>query len=155
LCHPAAKRKIRYAEADYQEASGWWLAGGSIVKPRNIAAFALVVWYILTPPDVSHRASMTPPPDNSEYLGLWKAQHKAEVAIAWNLWVFLLPHVKGMRPMFILDKNVADAGAKGVGKTGIRVWVDSAENAPKVERWVPSKLEGVPVVVEANPELAW
>jgi hypothetical protein len=143
LFHPE-RSEIRYAKADFQEASGRWLAGGSIVKPRNVAAFALVVWYILTPP-----------PDNSEYLGLWKAQHKAEVAIAWSPWVFLLPHVKGMRPMFILDKNVADAGAKGVGKTGIRVWVDSAENVPKVERWVPSKLEGVPVVVEANQELAW
>ena len=98
---------------------------------------------------------MTPPPDNSEYLALWKAQHKAEVAIAWNPWVFLLPHVKGMSPVFILDKNVPDAGAKGIGKTGIRVWVDGAENVPKVERWVPSNLEGVPVVVEANPELAW
>ena len=128
------------------------------MKPRNVAAFALVVWYILTPPDVSHRASMTsmtPPPDNSEYLGLWKAQHKAEVAIAWNPWVFLLPHVKGMRPMFILDKNVPDAAAKGIGKTGIRVWVDEPENVRWVQRWVPSQLEGVPVVVEANPKLAW
>jgi hypothetical protein len=126
------------------------------VKPRNFAALTLVVWYLLTPPDVSHRARlMTPPPDNSEYLELWNAQHKAEVAIAWNPWVYLLPHVKGLSPMFILDKNVPDAGAKGIGKTGIRVWVDSAENVPKVERWVPSKLDGVPIVVEANPQLAW
>ena len=125
------------------------------MKPRNVAALALMVWYLLTPPDVSRRTSMTPPPDNSEYLALWKAQRKAEVAIAWNPWVFLLPHVKGMSPTFILDRKVADAGAKGVGKTGIRVWVDSAENVPKVQRWVPSTLEGVPVVVEANPELTW
>jgi hypothetical protein len=69
--------------------------------------------------------------------------------------VFLLPHVKGMAPTFILDQNVRDAGAKGIGKTGIRVWVDNAENVAKVERWVPSQLGGVPVVVEANPELAW
>jgi hypothetical protein len=154
------------------------------MKIRHVAALALAIWYLLTPPDVSHRAWMTPPPDNyqatisptaphslgtvgrcrslacaqaeveAEHLELWKAQHKAEVAIAWNPWVFLVPHVKGMMPTFILDKN-ALAGPKGIGKTGIRVWVDSAENVPKVERWVPSQLGGVPVVVEANPTLAW
>ncbi len=84
---------------------------------------------------------------------LWKAQHKAEVAIEWNPWVFLVPHVKGVMPTFILDKNVPDAAAKGIGKTGICVRVDKAENVRWVERWVPSQLDGVPVVVEADPEL--
>jgi hypothetical protein len=82
---------------------------------------------------------------------LWKAQHKAEVAIEWNPWVFLVPHVKGMNPAFFVDKN-APAGSTGVGKTGICVWVDEPKNVRWVERWVPSQLDGVSVVVEANPE---
>jgi hypothetical protein len=125
---------------------------GSAVKFRYTAALALAIWYLLTPPDVSHRAWMTPP--STEYPELWKAQHKAEVAIAWNPWVFLVQHVKGMNPCFILNKN-EPAGVKGIGKTGIRVWVDKPEDVRWVEGWVPSQLDGVPVVVEANPTLAW
>lgn len=121
------------------------------MKPRYVAALALAIWYLLTPPDVSHRAWMTPPSDRDSEL--WKAQHKAEVAIAWNPWVLLVPHVKGVMPTFILDKSVPDAGRRGIGKTGIRVRVDKAENVRCVEGWMPSQLDGVPVVVEANPTL--
>jgi hypothetical protein len=117
------------------------------MKLSYAAALALAMWYLLTPPDVSHRRWMTPP--SAEYPELWQAQHKAEVAIMWNPWVLLVPHVKGMMPTFILDKN-APAGAKGIGKTGIRVAVDDPENVRWVERWVPSQLDGVPVVVKAN-----
>ena len=96
-----------------------------VMKISYLAALAVVISYVLTPADMSHRAvGMTPPPDNGEYLELWKGQHQAEVAIAWNPWVFLIPHVKGMQPWFILDKKVPDAGRRGIGKTGIRVWVD-------------------------------
>ena len=119
------------------------------MKPRYVAALALAIWYLLTPP-AGRTVWMTLP--SAEYPELWKAQHKAEVAIAWNPWLFLVPHVKGMMPWFILDKN-APPGAKGIGKTGIRVWVDKAENVRWVEGWVPSQLEGVPVVVEADPTL--
>jgi len=91
----------------------------------------------------------------AEYPELWKAQHKAEAAIAANAWVLKVPHVKGMMPIFILDKNVPDAGKRGIGETGIRVWVDRPENVREVEGQVPSQLAGVPVVVAANPTLAW
>ena len=81
---------------------------------------------------------------------LWKAQHRAEAAIAANPWVLKVPHVKGMMPWFILDKN-APAGTKGIGETGIRVWVDEPQNVREVEGHVPSQLSGVPVLIEANP----
>ena len=124
------------------------------MKLRYIAVLALIAWYVMTPPTPGNRAPwITPTPAGGDPK-LWDAQHKAEVAIEWNPWVYLLPHVKGMNPKFILDKN-APAGSKGIGKTGIRVWVDKPENVRWVERWVPSQLEGVPVVVETNPKLAW
>ena len=131
------------------------------MKLRYIAVLALIALYVVTPPTPGHREPwITPLPAKNPELSardreLWDAQHKAEVAIGWNVWVFLVPHVKGMNPTFILDKNVPAAAAKGIGKTGIRVWVDEPENVRWVQRWVPSQLEGVPVVVEANPELAW
>src|ERR1700723_4591713 len=104
----------------------------------------------MTPPTPGNRAPwITPMPAGGDPK-LWEAEHKAEVAIEWNPWVFLVPHVKGMMPWFILDKN-APAGVKGIGKTGIRVWVDEPQNMRWVEGWVPSQLDGVPVVVEANP----
>jgi len=86
----------------------------------------------------------------AEYPELSKAQHRAEAAIAANAWVLKVPHVKGMMPWFILDKNVPAGGPKGIGKTGVRVWVDKAENVREVEGQVPSQLSGVPVVVEAD-----
>ena len=121
------------------------------MKLRYIAALAIIAWYLMTPPTPVHRAPwITPMPPAMRDLKLWEAQHRAEVAIEWNPWVFLVPHVKGVTPTFILDKNVPDAAAKGIGKTGICVWVDKPENVRWVERWVPAQLDGVPVVVEAN-----
>src|SRR5260221_6102306 len=104
-----------------------------------------MVWYLLTPRAENYRAGtvwITPMPQGGD-LKLWEAQHKAEVAIEWNPWVFLVPHVKGMNPMWIIDKNVPrkEAITKGIGKTGIRVWVDKPENVRWVERWVPSQLD--------------
>ncbi len=84
----------------------------------------------------------------AEYPELWKAQHRAEAAIAANQWVLRVPHVKGLNPKFILDKNASN---KGVGETGIRVWVDQQEDVREVEGQVPSQLDGVRVVVEPNP----
>jgi hypothetical protein len=82
-----------------------------------------------------------------------KAQRRAEAAIAANAWVLKVPHVKGMMPKWIMDQNVPrdEAIEKGIGETGIRVWVDEPENVREVEGQVPSQLSGVPVVVEANP----
>jgi hypothetical protein len=59
----------------------------------------------------------------------------------------------GMMPKWIMDQNVPrdEAIEKGFGVTGVRVWVDKAENVREVEGKVPSQLSGVPVVVEANP----
>jgi hypothetical protein len=90
----------------------------------------------------------------AEYPELSKEKHRAEAAIAANAWVLKVPHVKGMMPMFLLDQN-APAGVKGVGETGVRVWVDEPENVREVEGQVPSQLSGVPVVVEANPTAPW
>jgi hypothetical protein len=127
------------------------------VKLRYLAALALVVWYVTTPPTPGNRNPwITPTPAESPGLSvrdreLWDAQHKAEVAIEWNLWVYLVPHVKRMNPIFILDKNAPADGPKGVGKTGICVRVDKPDNVRWAERWVPSQLEGVSVAVEADP----
>ncbi len=71
----------------------------------------------------------------------------------WNQWILLLPHVKGMMLWWIIDENVTrkEAIAKGLGQTGIRVWVDKQEHVAFVQWFVPSHLGGVPVVVEPNP----
>jgi len=87
---------------------------------------------------------------------LWKAQHRAEAAIAANGWVLKVPHVKGMMPWLILDKNLPhpltnEDILRGIGETGIRVWVDEPQNVREVEGHVPSQLSGVPVLIEANP----
>ena len=87
----------------------------------------------------------------ARYPELWKAQHRAEAAIAANAWVLKVPHVKGMMPMFIQDKNAPADSPKGIGVTGVRVWVDKAASVREVESKVPSQLSGVPVVVETNP----
>ncbi len=129
------------------------------MKLRYIVVLAVIVWYVMTPPTPDNRAVwITPLPANSPGLStrdreLWEAQHKAEEAIVWNLWVYLVPHVKGMNPMWIIDKNVPrdEAILKGIGQTGIHVRVDKLENVRWVQGWVPSQLDGVPVVVEVNP----
>ena len=89
----------------------------------------------------------------AEYPEELKAQRRAEAAIAANAWVLKVPHVKGMMPKWIMDQNVPrdEAIEKGIGETGVRVWVDEPENVREVEGQVPSQLSGVPVVVEANP----
>jgi hypothetical protein len=114
-----------------------------------------------SPTSTPHRsaAKIYPTVSQSEiearYPELTKTKRRAEAAIAANQWVLKVPHVKGMMPMFIVDKNVPDAGKRGIGETGIRVWVDTDRNVREVEGQVPSQLDGVPVVVEANPTLAW
>ena len=71
----------------------------------------------------------------------------------WNQWILLLPHVKGMMPWWFIDENVPreEAINKGLGQTGIRVWVDKQEHVAFVQWFVPSHLGGMPVVVEPNP----
>jgi hypothetical protein len=83
----------------------------------------------------------------------WKTRRKVEDVMRWNQWILLLPHVKGMMLMWIIDKNVPrkEAIVKGLGQSGIRVWVDKQEHVAFVQWFVPSHLGGVPVVVEANP----
>jgi hypothetical protein len=83
----------------------------------------------------------------------WKTRRKVEDVMRWNQWILLLPHVKGMMLMWIIDKNVPreEAIVKGLGQTGIRVWVDKQEHVAFVQWFVPSHLRGVPVVVETNP----
>ena len=85
----------------------------------------------------------------------WKTRRKVEDVIRWNQWILLLPHVKGMMLKWIIDKNVPreEAIVKGLGQTGIRVWVDKQEHVAFVQWFVPSHLRGVPVVVETNPVL--
>jgi hypothetical protein len=151
------------------------------LKPRNVAALALVVWYLMTfgtgavaisPADTVAQDEGQPAPPKSaaqiwptvsqaqseaEYPEQWKAQRRAEAAIAANAWILKVSHVKGMMPKFFLDKNVPDAIKKGIGETGVRVWVDDPQNVREVEGQVPSRLSGVPVGVEANPtdSVAW
>src|SRR5882762_9285527 len=87
--------------------------------------------------------TVTQAQSEAEYPEQWKAQRRAEAAIAANAWVLKVPHVKGMMPKFFLDKNVPDAIEKGIGETGIRVWVDDPQNVRVVEGQVPSRLSGV------------
>ena len=100
--------------------------------------------------------TVTQAESEAEYPEQWKAQRRAEAAIAANGWVLKVPHVKGMMPWLVLFKNLPHPLTKedilrGIGETGIRVWVDEPQNVREVEGKVPSQLSGVPVVVEANP----
>ena len=100
--------------------------------------------------------TVTQAQSEAEYPEEWKAQHRAEAAIARNTWVLKVPHVKGMMPCLILDKNLrfpltSEDILRGIGETGVRVWVDEPQNVREVEGHVPSQLSGVPVVIEANP----
>jgi len=83
----------------------------------------------------------------------WKTRRKVEDVMRWNQWILLLPHVKGMMLMWIIDKNVPrkEAIVKGLGQAGIRVWVDKQEHVAFVQWFVPSHLGGVPVDVDTNP----
>ena len=78
----------------------------------------------------------------------WKDPHRAEAAIAANAWVLKVPHVKYMTPEFLYIQ-------KGVGETGIVVFVDKSENVREVEGKVPPQLDGVRVVVGAAPVVVW
>jgi hypothetical protein len=100
--------------------------------------------------------TVTQAQSEAEYPEQWKAQRRAEAAIAANSWVLKVPHVKGMMPSLVLYKNLPNPLTnedipRGIGETGIRVWVDEPQNVREVEGHVPSQLSGVPVVIEANP----
>jgi hypothetical protein len=61
-----------------------------------------------------------------------------------------------MMPSLVLYKNLPhpltnEDILRGIGETGVRVWVDEPQNVREVEGHVPSQLSGVPVVIEANP----
>src|SRR5258708_2341588 len=104
--------------------------------------------------------TVTQAQSEAEYPEQRKAQRRAEAAIAANGWVLKVPHVKGMMPSLVLYKNLpnpltSEDIRRGIGETGIRVWVDEPQNVREVEGQVPSQLSGVPVVVEANPTFAW
>jgi hypothetical protein len=127
-----------------------------VIAKRWLLAGAAVLLAVCIPIERGNRWHPTPAwdmpePTDARDRELWKAQRKAESAIEWNQWVLLVPHVKGMRPWFIIDRSRSEAGHKAIGKTGIRVWVDKPEHVRFVQWFVPSQLEGVPVVVEATP----
>ncbi|MGC2492993.1 hypothetical protein [Candidatus Binatus sp.] len=131
---------------------------------RHAAALALVGWYLMVVPTTTNaQASPTPTPPRKaadvwptvsqaqaegDYPQLWKAEHRAEAAIAANAWVVTVPHVKYMAPDFIIDEN---ARQKGVGEAGIGVFVDKSENVREVAGKVPPQLNGVRVLVRAIP----
>ena len=100
--------------------------------------------------------TVTQAQSEAEYPKEWKAQHRAEAAIAANAWVLKVPHVKGMMPALVRYENLpnpltSEDILRGIGETGIRVCVDEPQNVREVESKVPSQLSGVPVKVEANP----
>jgi hypothetical protein len=135
---------------------------------RHAAALALVGWYLMVVPTTTNaQASPTSTPSRkaahvwpivsqaqaeADYPQLWKAQRRAEAAIAANAWVLKVPHVKYMTPDVIIDEN---ARPKGVGETGIGVFVDKSENVREVGGKVPSELDGVGVHVRAIPVVVW
>jgi hypothetical protein len=138
------------------------------MKPRHAAALALVGWYLMVVPTTTNaQASPTSTPSRkaahvrptvsqaqaeADYAQLWKAQRRAKAAIAANAWVLKVPHVKYVKPDFIIDEN---ARPKGVGATGIGVFVDKSENVREVEGKVPPQLDGVRVLVRAIPVVVW
>jgi len=96
-------------------------------------------------------ATVTQEHAEAQYPEAWKAERRVEDVIRWNQWILLLPHVKGMWPLFVFDKNSTEVWRKGIGRIGIRVWVDKQEHVVLVQWFVSSHLGGVPVVVEPNP----
>jgi len=88
------------------------------MKPRHAAALALVGWYLTVVPTTTNaQASPTSTPSRkaahvwptvsqaqaeADYTQLWKAQYRAKAAIAANAWVLKVPHVKYVKPDFII-----------------------------------------------------
>ncbi len=136
------------------------------MKRRHAAALALVGWYLMVIPTTTNaQASPTSIPSKkaahvwptvsqaqaeADYPQLWKAQRRAEAAIVANAWVLKVPHVKYVTPDVIIDEN---ARPKGVGETGIGVFVDKSENMREVAGKVPPQVDGFRVFVRAF--LSW
>ena len=134
------------------------------MKLRRAAALALVGWYLMVIPTTTNaQASPTSIPSKkaahvwptvsqaqaeADYPQLWKAQQRAEAAIVANAWVLKVPHVKYMTPDVL-------AIQKGVGETGIGVFVDKSENVREVLGKVPPQLDGVRVIVREIPLVVW
>jgi len=70
--------------------------------------------------------------------------NRVVAAIAANQWVLKVSHVKYMAPVLLMR-------LKGVGETGIGVFVDKPENVREVGGKVPSQLDGVRVLVREIP----
>ena len=138
----------------------WLLISAAVLLAVAIPKERDVVWVPHTPTSElrmgssaqTYRwATVTQEQAEAQYPEAWKAERRVEDVIRWNQWILLLPHVKGMMPLFVFDKNSTEVWRKGIGRIGIRVWVDKQEHVAFVQWFVPSHLGGVPVVVEPNP----
>ncbi len=72
--------------------------------------------------------------------------NRVVAAIAANPWVLKVSHVEYMAPVLLMRR-------KGVGETGIGVFVDKPENVREVGAKVPPRLDGVRVLVREIPVL--
>jgi len=138
----------------------WLIVSATVLLAAAIPKERDVVWVPHTPTSElrmgssaqTYRwATVTQEQAEAQNPEAWKAERKVEDVIRWNQWILLLPHVKGMMPFFVFDKNSTEVWRKGIGRIGIRVWVDKQEQVASVQWFVPSHLGGVPVVVEPNP----
>jgi len=145
-------------------AKRWLLISATVLLAVAIPKERAVVWVPHTPTSElrmgssaqTYRwATVTQEQAEAQYPEAWKAERRVEEVIRWNQWILLLPHVKGMMPLFVFDKNSTEVWRKGIGRIGIRVWVDKQEQVAFVQWFVPSHLGGVPVVVEPNPVFGW
>jgi len=142
----------------------WLIVSATVLLAAAIPKERDVVWVPHTPTSElrmgssaqTYRwATVTQEQAEAQNPEAWKAERKVEDVIRWNQWILLLPHVKGMMPFFVFDKNSTEVWRKGIGRIGIRVWVDKQEQVASVQWFVPSHLGGVPVIVETNPVFGW
>jgi hypothetical protein len=117
------------------------------MNSRHAASLALVGWYLMLPPRTAvaqatreSGSARTLPKDEMDRI-------KAEAVIAHNDWLLKIPHVTEVQPTFNFDEHDNYNGP------AIAVFVDKDRNISEVQRKIPSKLDGLPVVV--IPERPW
>jgi hypothetical protein len=144
----------------------------SKMKPRHVTAFALVGWYLMVPthskvqnnggdlvliqrvtddPGFTVIGASSVTPATREFGDVTRPrkdledQAKAEALIAHNKWLLKIPHVTDVEPTVTFDEHNNYAGP------AIAILVDKDGNITEVQRKIPSKLDGLSVVVMPQP----
>lgn len=138
---PCASRDIYFSD---------WAAGAKAMKPRYVAALALIGWSSWTPsvtktvPKDYPNCAVTLVAQNSSQSADTEAA-KAEAESMEDVRQRHLPEMLKIPHVVNMGIELKDS------EIIFNVQVDKEENVPQVERMVPSEIEGYDVDVEAVP----